>query len=121
MKKLLLSLVVIAVACTLFSFTILQKKVATPTVTEIGYQKDGAYLYTFYADLSKASPNPITYMQVQRVTNGKVLTLDDFSGSVLFQKSQKFTINDKMTVSFYDGDKLVTKDLKGLIEGGILP
>jgi hypothetical protein len=50
-----------------------------------------------------------------------VLTLDDFSGTVLFQKSQKFTINNKMTVSFYDGDKLISKDLKGLIEGGILP
>jgi hypothetical protein len=121
MKKLLLSLFVIAVACTLFSFSILKQKVTTPTVTEIGYQKDGSYLYTFYADLSKASPNPITYMQVQKITNGTVLILDDFSGSVFFQKTQQFTINKKMTVSFYDGDKKITKDLKGLIEGGILP
>jgi len=121
MKKLSLSLFMIAIASVLFSFTTAQKKVAVPTVTEIGFQKDGMYYYTFYADLSKASPNPITFMQVQKVSNGKVLTIDDFSGTVLFWKTQKFTINKKMTVSFYDGDKLVTKDLSGMIEGGILP
>ncbi|SFD75356.1 hypothetical protein SAMN05518672_10373 [Chitinophaga sp. CF118] len=121
MKKLSLSLFMIAIASVLLSFTTPQKKVAIPTVTEIGYQKDGMYYYTFYADLSKASPNPITYMQIQKVSNGKVLTLDDFSGTVLLGQFQKFTINKKMTVSFYDGDKLITKDLTGLIEGAILP
>src|SRR4051812_8600333 len=121
MKKLSLSLFMIAIAAVLFSFAPAQKKVAVPTVTEIGFQKDGMYYYTFYADLSKGSPNPITFMQVQKVSNGKVLTIDDFSGTVLFWKTQKFTINKKMTVSFYDGDKLITKDLTGMIEGEVLP
>jgi hypothetical protein len=111
----------IAIASVLFSFTPAQKKVAVPTVTEIGFQKDGMYFYTFYADLSKGSPNPITFMQVQKVSNGKVLTVDDFSGAVVLWKTQKFTIDKKMTVSFYDGDKLITKDLTGAIEGTILP
>jgi hypothetical protein len=111
----------IAMASVLFSFTTVQKKVAVPTVTEIGFQKDGMYFYTFYADLSKGSPNPITFMQVQTVKNGKILELDDFSGAVLFLKKQKFTIKDKMTVSFYDGDKLITKDLTGALEGSIMP
>lgn len=121
MKKLSLSLFMIAIASVLLSFTVANNKVAVPTVTEIGFQKDGMYFYTFYADLTKGSPNPITYMQVQKVSNGKVLTIDDFSGSVVLWKTQKFTINKKMTVSFYDGDKLITKDLTGAIEGAILP
>jgi hypothetical protein len=121
MKKIVLSLIMIVSIGLLSSFTNAPVKVATPTVTEIGFQKDGNYYYTFYADLSKASPNPITYMQVQKVSNGKVLTLDDFSGSVVLRKTLKFTINDKMTVSFYDGDKLVTKDLTGSIEGSVQP
>lgn len=121
MKKLSLSLFLIAIASVLFSFTPAQKKVAVPTVTEIGFQKDGMYYYTFYADLSKGSPNPITFMQVQKVSSGKVLTIDDFSGAVVLFKTQKFSIDKKMTVSFYDGDKLISKDLTGMIEGPILP
>jgi hypothetical protein len=121
MKQLSLSLTLAVIASMLFSFTPFQKKVATPTVTEIGYQKDGMYFYTFYADLSKGSPNPITFMQVQKVTTGKDLTVDDFSGTVLLQKTQRYAVNKTMTVSFYDGDKLIKKDLSGIIEGSVQP
>lgn len=87
--------------------------------TEIGHQTDGNYYYTFYADLSK-DPNAIAYIQVQRNSTGEILKLDNFRGNVLFGKPL-FSIKDKATVSFYDGAKLISKDLTGVIEGGVKP
>lgn len=122
MKKVLLSLCMIVMAFVLFSFkSDKKKKVAATTVTEIGFQQDGMYLYTFYADLSKSSPNPITYMEVQKMSTGKRLKTDDFSGTVQLNKQQIFTINEKISVSFFDGRKKVKKDLTGSIEGNVQP
>lgn len=87
--------------------------------TEIGHQTDGNYYYTFYADLSK-DPNAIAYIQVQKNSTGEILQLDNFKGKVLFGKPL-FSIKEKATVSFYDGSKLISKDLTGVIEGGVKP
>jgi hypothetical protein len=89
--------------------------------TEIGYQADEQYYYTFYADLSKDGPNAIAYIQVQKNTTGEILKLDNFNGKVLHLKAAQFTIKDKATVSFFDGNKLISKDLKGTIKGGVKP
>lgn len=89
--------------------------------TEIGYQVDENYYYTFYADLSKDGPNAIAYIQVQKNTTGEILKLDNFAGKVLHLRAAQFSIKDKATVSFFDGNKLISKDLKGVIEGGVRP
>jgi len=88
--------------------------------TEIGHQTDGNYHYTFYADLSK-DPNTIAYIQVQKNSTGEVLKLDAFKGKVIFANPARFAIKDKATVSFFDGSKLVSKDLTGMIDGGVKP
>ncbi|MCF6405101.1 hypothetical protein L3C95_19520 [Chitinophaga filiformis] len=92
-----------------------------PPFTEIGYQTDGNYYYTFYVDLSKDGPNAIAYIQVQKNSTGEVLKLDNFSGKVMLLNPVKFSIKDKATVSFYDGNKLISKDLKGALEGSVKP
>lgn len=92
-----------------------------PPFTEIGYQTDGNYYYTFYVDLSKDAPNAIAYIQVQKNATGEILKLDNFSGKVVLLNPIKFSIKDKATVSFFDGDQLISKDLKGAIDGSVKP
>jgi hypothetical protein len=120
MNKRILHLLFFTVACILsLTFTNgADAKVAKATFTEIGYQKDAAYIYTFYINLSKEQLTSISYIQVQNST-GSVLKLEGFDGKVAYWKGSQFTIKDTATVSFYDGDKLVTKNLTGLIEGGV--
>jgi hypothetical protein len=123
MKKSALSLLLAVITCVLSSFRTIDvdAKIITPTFAEIGYQSDDNYYYTFYADLSKDAPNPIVYIQVQKNNTGEVLKLDDFKGKVHYWKATQFTIKDTATVSFFDGSKLISKDLVGLIKGGVKP
>lgn len=94
-------------------------KVAKATFTEIGYQKDANYYYTFYINLSKEETTSLAYIQVQNNITGEILKLDSFKGNVAIWKGSQFTIKDEATVSFFDGEKLVSKKLTGVIEGGI--
>jgi len=119
-KKLLTLLFCIAVSTfSLFYGTAADAKVAKATFTEIGYQKDADYYYTFYINLGKEETISLAYIQVQSNATGQVLKLDGFKGYVGYWKGSQFTIKNEATVSFFDGDKLVTKALKGVIEGGV--
>lgn len=97
------------------------KTVSVPSGTALGYIVDGTYVYTFFADLSKPAPQPITYIEVQKASTGQDLAVVSFSGTVLHWKFLQYQINGTATVQFYDGTTLVTKDLTGVIQGGILP
>lgn len=120
MNKRALYLLFFAVVCTL---SVIFGKAADAkikaTFTEIGYQKDADYYYTFYINLSKEEVTSLAYIQVQNNATGQLLKLDNFKGTVSYWKGSQFTIKDSATVSFYDGDKLVTKKLTGVIEGGM--
>ncbi|TWV93341.1 hypothetical protein [Chitinophaga pinensis] len=94
-------------------------KIAKATFTEIGFQKDASYYYTFYINLSKEEVTSLAYIQVQNNATGQLLKLDNFKGDVAYWKGSQFMIKDTATVSFFDGDKLVTKKLIGVIEGGM--
>jgi hypothetical protein len=127
MKKLSLSLLVILATLTFSSFKpidprshVAHKAVATPPGTAIGTQYDGStYYYSFYADLSGTSPWPLTYIQVQRASDGVILTTSSFSGTVIYWIFHQYQINGTATVQFYDGSTLVTKSLTGGIDGGV--
>ncbi len=121
MNKRVLYLLFFIFACT-FTSTFgnrVDTKVAKAAFTEIGYQKDAEYYYTFYIVLSKEQTTSIAYIQVQSNATGQVLKLESFKGDVSFWKGTQFTIKDEASVSFYDGDKLVSKKLKGVIDGGM--
>jgi hypothetical protein len=118
-KRALYLFLAIVLVMTSVSNLIATPKKGNTGFTEIGHQTDGSYYYTFYADLSK-DPNAIAYIQVQKNSTGEILKLDNFKGKVLFGKPL-FTIKDKATVSFFDGSSLVSKDLTGVIEGGVKP
>ena len=121
MNKRALYLLFFVIACTLSSFfgNRVDAKVAKATFTEIGYQKDADYYYTFYIVLSKEQTMSLAYVQVQSNATGQVLKLDSFKGNVAYWKGSQFTIKDEATVSFFDGEKLVSKKLTGVIEGGV--
>jgi hypothetical protein len=119
MKKFTLFLFVMFATITLSSFS--TNKAVIPPGTGVGYQLDADYYYTFFADLTTSSPYPLTYIEVQRLSTGEVLTGNSFSGTVLHSRFLMYTINGTATVSFYDNGVLVTKSLTGFIEGGILP
>lgn len=120
MKKCALNLFLI-VMMAMFSFTAIARTGDVPfPFTEIGHQVDENYYYTFYLDLSKDGPNAIAYIQVQKNTTGEVLKLNSFSGKVQF-RAARFSIENKATVSFYDGNNLISRDLKGSIDGAIKP
>ncbi|SDF48451.1 hypothetical protein [Chitinophaga filiformis] len=119
-KKLLTLLFCIAVSTfSLFYGNAADAKVAKATFTEIGYQKDADYYYTFYVNLGKDDTTPLAYIQVQKNATGTVLKLENFKGNVAYWKGSQFTIRNEATVSFYDGEKLVEKKLTGVIEGGV--
>ncbi|MBW8687117.1 hypothetical protein [Chitinophaga rhizophila] len=118
-KRVLYLFLTIVTVMTFLGNSIAATQPNKPGFTEIGHQTDGNYYYTFYADLSKA-PDAIAYIQVQKNTTGEVLPLDNFKGKVLFGRPL-FSIKDKATVSFYDGATLISKDLTGVIEGGVKP
>ncbi len=120
-KRALYLLLIVVVAMSSFCTFVVKANSDKFPFTEIGFQKDENYYYTFYADLSKDGPNAIAYIQVQRNTTGEILKLDNFNGKVLHLKATQFTIKDKATVSFFDGSSLISKDLKGAIEGGVKP
>jgi hypothetical protein len=117
-KRALNLLLIVTVAITFFFTLAANASTHKNGFTEIGYQTDGHYYYTFYADLSR-DPNAIAYIQVQKNATGEVLKLDNFKGKVLV--GARFTIKDKATVSFYDGATLISKDLTGVIEGTVKP
>lgn len=123
MKKRALYLLLTAFIGVLSSFRTIDAdtKIDDKSFTEIGFQKDGSYYYTFYTDLTKEAPHPIAYIQVQNGTTGEVLKLSDFRGKVIYYRGAQFTIKDTARVSFYDGDKLISKELTGVIEGGVKP
>jgi len=121
MNKRLLHLLFFTVVC-VCSFAFVKgvnAKIAKATFTEIGYQKDADYYYTFYINMSKDEVTSIAYIQVQNNGSGAVLKLDSFKGKVAYWKGPQFAIKDTATVSFFDGDKLVTKKLTGVIDGGV--
>lgn len=121
MNKRALYLLFFVIACTLSSFfgNRVDAKVAKAAFTEIGYQKDTDYYYTFYIVLSKEQTMSLAYIQVQSNTTGQVLKLDSFKGEVSIWKGNMFTIKDEASVSFFDGDKLISKKLRGVIDGGM--
>jgi hypothetical protein len=128
MKKLLASLIFSFSLFPLFSFqsaatgAVTTNLITVPPGTGIGYQDtDPVYYYTFYADLSQASPYPLTYIQVQRKIGGQILPLINFSGTVVRSVLGRYAINGTATVTFTDDGTTVTKDLTGLIQGGIIP
>lgn len=118
-RLLLLSFFTIVCACSLAFVKGVNAKIAKATFTEIGYQKDADYYYTFYVNLSKEEVTSIAYIQVQNSGNGTVLKLDSFKGQVAYWKGPQFIIKDTATVVFFDGDKQVTKKLTGVIDGGV--
>ncbi|MCF6405217.1 hypothetical protein L3C95_20100 [Chitinophaga filiformis] len=119
-KKVLYLLFFIAASTFSFIFgNAADAKVAKATFTEIGYQKDADYHYTFYINLGKEETISLAYIQVQSNATGEVLKLNSFKGFVAYWKGSQFTIRNEATVSFFDGDKLVSKTLKGVIEGGV--
>lgn len=121
MNKRVLYLLFFIVACTLSSIfgNGADAKVAKATFTEIGHQKDANYYYTFYVSLSKEQHTSIAYIQVQNNNTGEILKLDSFKGYVAYWKGSQFIIKGEATVSFFDGENLVSKKLTGVIEGGI--
>lgn len=123
MKKSALYLLLTVLIGVLSSFRTIEvdARIDDKSFTEIGYQKDGSYFYTFYTDLTKDAPHPIVYIQVQKGTTGEVLKLSDFKGKVIYFRGAQFSIKDTATVSFYDADKLVSRNLTGVIEGGVKP
>ena len=120
-KRALNLFLVVMLAMFSFSTSIAKAGDLKPPFTEIGYQTDGDYYYTFYVDLSKDGPNAIAYIQVQRNTTGEILKLDNFNGKVILVNPIQFSIKDKATVSFFDGSKLISKDLKGALQGSVKP
>ncbi|UPK66761.1 hypothetical protein [Chitinophaga filiformis] len=119
-KKVLYLLFFIAASTFTFIFgNAADAKVVKATFTEIGYQKDADYHYTFYINLGKDETISLAYVQVQSNATGEVLKLDSFKGYVAYWKGSQFIIKNEATVSFFDGDKLVSKALKGVIEGGM--
>ncbi|PSL26342.1 hypothetical protein [Chitinophaga ginsengisoli] len=119
-KKLLTLLFCVAVSTLSFVFgNAADAKVAKATFTEIGYQKDADYYYTFYINLGKEDAPPLAYVQVQKNATGTILKLENFKGYVAYWKGSQFAIRNEATVSFYDGEKLVEKKLTGVIEGGV--
>lgn len=129
MKKLLASLCFTFSMFLIFSFkpvppekVVARNLIALPPGTGVGYQDtDPVYYYTFWADLSGASPYPLTAITVQRKIGGEVLAVQSFSGTVVRSVVGRYAINGTATVTFEDGGTIVTKSLTGLIQGGIIP
>jgi hypothetical protein len=121
MNKRALYLLFFVIACTLTSIfgNAADAKIAKASFTEIGYQKDADYYYTFYINLSKEEITSLAYIQVQNSATGQLLKLEGFKGNVTYWKGSQFMIKDTATVTFFDGDKVVSKKLSGVIEGGM--
>ncbi|MBW8684502.1 hypothetical protein [Chitinophaga rhizophila] len=123
MNKRALYLLFFVVACTLSSFfgNGADAKIAKASFTEIGYQKDASYYYTFYINMSKedVSNTSLAYIQVQHNGTGQLMKMESFKGDVTYWKGSQFMIKDSATVSFFDGEKLITRKLTGVIEGGM--
>lgn len=119
-RKLLILLLFIVASTLSFVFgNTAGAKAKKANITEIGFQKDAEYYYTFYINLGKEETAPLAYVQVQKNSTGAILKLEGFKGDVAYWKGPQFIIKDEVTVSFYDGDKLIEKKLKGVIEGGV--
>jgi hypothetical protein len=128
MKALSMSLLFVFASLVFSSFkplpaASLTTSTAKPAVdgTLVGYQIDGtSYAYFISADLSTASPYPITQITVSRLSNGDPLQVVGFSGSVVHAQFTHFNISGTATVTFIDNGTTVTKNLTGFIEGGVL-
>ncbi len=120
-----LSLILITAVAATFAFSTVNaavkpvKSIVKPlSVTPVGYQTDGEYVYTFFIDPSTSNPHPIAAITVVRY-DGLTLDVSHISGSV--NVGFNSIIAGTASVTFLDPNgNQVTVEFTGGLQGGVV-